>query len=163
MRAYVADHDCRAAARLAEVGEPRQASPDQAVVAVAWTAINRGEVARMSAWSAGHVVGWDLSGMWSCRPRTAAARPRTQRCQVSESWTQDAGSSRVNCKVSCATCMSHQASGGRWVRGGVCDAASSSTWSSVRIGPSSAAVIKHQIAKWPSGVPLHGEVEPRST
>lgn len=62
MRAYVASPDEKWGLRLVEVGEPKIAKPDQAIVEVAFSAINRGEVSRVAAWKPGRVLGWDLSG-----------------------------------------------------------------------------------------------------
>jgi hypothetical protein len=78
MLAYVAaDHDCPAGMRLAEVGEPAQASPDQAVIAVAWTAINRGSARVCPPGRRATCWGGACPAMWSRRPRTAQARPKT--------------------------------------------------------------------------------------
>ena len=72
MQAYVADHDCPAGMRLAEIGDPAQASPGQTRIAIAWTAIK--QVSRKPPGRAGDR---DADCHLQCGTRSTARRAAT--------------------------------------------------------------------------------------
>lgn len=59
--AWSVDHEAPAHIRLQEVPE-REPAPDEAVVELEATSLNRGECNGLAGWPAGKVPGWDVVG-----------------------------------------------------------------------------------------------------
>jgi NADPH2:quinone reductase len=75
MLAYVAAPESADGIRLEEVAEPVTVRPDQAIVDVRSTALNRGEFTHLRKRAPGEVLGWDFAGVVSQAASDGSGQP----------------------------------------------------------------------------------------